>query len=113
MRVCLLLGELGMLGFLRRAKARKLLKSGAPRRIRIHSVRSAPPEGGKTEFLRVAFEFIDPPGPWSMQFYEAVANQAEISGQLVPDAEAIFFESEDGARSRLLATKDRQPLWPR
>lgn len=99
--------------FFRRSRAASLLKSGAPRRIRIHSVTPVPADTATPQFLRVAFEFLEPPGPWSIQFYEATSAQPELSATLVPGARARFYESEDGARTRVLATEDGKPLWPR
>jgi hypothetical protein len=63
--------------------------------------------------VRIAFEFIDPPGPWSMQFYEAAGNQPDVLGRLAPGGNARFYESDDGARVRVLSTEDGLPLWPR
>ncbi len=99
--------------FFRRSRAASLLKSGAPRRIRIHSVTPVPAGNAAPQFLRVAFEFLEPPGPWSIQFYEASSAQPEIAATLVPGAKARFYESEDGAQTRVLATEDGKPLWPR
>lgn len=97
----------------KRRRAEQLMKAGAPRRIRIHSVRPCPEDTPRPQFLRVAFEFLDPPGPWSIQFYEASSAQPEVSGTLAPGTEARFYESEDGARTRVLATAEGVALWPR
>ena len=102
-----------MLAFLRHKRAEALLKSVAPRRIRIHSLHPVPPDSPRPDFIRIAFEFLDPPGPWSVQFYEATASQPEITGTLSPGTIARFYESEDGARTRLLTTEEGKPLRPR
>lgn len=102
-----------LFGIGKRKRAENLLKSGDPRRIRIHSVTPVPDDAPRPEFLRVAFEFLDKPGPWSMQFYEATSTQPEIAAKLEPGAMAVFYESEDGARTRVLATEDGKALWPR
>jgi hypothetical protein len=101
-----------MLHWLRKQRAAALQKKGAPRRIRIHSQHPQPPDAPRPEYVRIAFEFLDPPGPWSMQFYEAVP-EAAVLGELAPGASAQFYESEDGARTRLLVTEGGKPLWPR
>ena len=104
-----------MIGFLRkmflRQRVEKLLKDGSPRRIRIHSVRF--PEAGSREPARVAFEFLDPPGPWSMQFYEVRGGQEDLLKTLQPGTNAQFFESEDEARTRVLRTTENVIVWPR
>lgn len=102
-----------MFAFLRRSRAAGLFAKGAPRRIRIHSLHPQPADSPRPEYVRIAFEFVDPPGPWSMQFYEADGNQPDILAGLAPGGSARFYESEDGARTRLLATDDGKPLWPR
>lgn len=98
--------------WLRKSRARKLLATGAPRSIRIHSVTPQPDGAPNAQYLRVAFEFLDPPGPWSMQFYNARADQPDISNTLNPGANAKFYESDDQARTRVLATDDGRALWP-
>ena len=94
----------------RRPRIERLLKKAAARRIRVHSVQAADGACGPD---RVAFEFIDPPGPWSMQFYEAMAGQKDILAELIPGASAHFFESNDGAQTRVLRTAEGKILWPR
>ncbi|MEO8377028.1 MAG: hypothetical protein ABI579_05095 [Candidatus Sumerlaeota bacterium] len=105
-----------MLGFIdkifQRSRVEKLLKEGSPRRIRIHSVRF-PDEEHSAEPPRVAFEFLEVPGPWSMQFYEAKNGQVELLKTLTPGTNAQFFESDDGARTRVLRTAGNDILWPR
>jgi hypothetical protein len=102
-----------MFGFLKQSRVAKLLKSGSPRRIRVHSTHPIPADQPRPDFVRVAFEFLDPPGPWSMQFYEANPRQPELVMVLQPGTIARFYESEDGARTRVLTTEDGKPLWPR
>ncbi len=103
-----------ILTFLRKKKAERLLKEGAPRKISIHSVIEVTEEGGKKcHFFRVAFEFTTPPGPWSMQFYEAAPGQNDVLQDLKPETKAFFYESEDGAKTRVLKTSEGKPLWPR
>jgi hypothetical protein len=99
--------------FLRKQRAAKLLLKGDPRRILIHSVTPVPAFSEAPDFVRVAFEFIDPPGPWTMQFFEGVATDKELLAGLKPATPAFFFESEDGARTRVLRTQDGRALWPR
>lgn len=100
-----------MFAFLRRQRAARLLATGAPRRIRIHSLAPVPADVPRPDFVRVAFEFLDPPGPWSMQFYEA--GPADALATLSPGTTAWFYESEDGARVRLLKTEAGVAIWPR
>ncbi len=95
----------------KKKRAEKLLKSGDPRRIQIHSVISLEEEGCGGN--RVAFEFLDPPGPWSVQFYEAAPGQEGVLADLEPGSQAVFYESEDGAKTRVLALSDGRALWPR
>ncbi|MCC6545871.1 hypothetical protein IT570_01790 [Candidatus Sumerlaeota bacterium] len=94
-----------------RRNVEKLLKEGSPRRICIHSVRF--PEEKEEGPVRIAFEFLDPPGPWSMQFYEVRDGQEELLGSLSPGTKAQFFESGDGARTRVLRTAENRIVWPR
>jgi hypothetical protein len=98
--------------FAKKSRVAKLLKSGAPRRIRVHSLHPQPADAPKPTFVRIAFEFLDPPGPWSMQFYEATPEQPELLALLTPGTEARFLESEDGARTRVLVTADGRAVWP-
>lgn len=102
-----------MFAFLRRRRAQQLLAKGDPRRVRVHSIAFHPPESTSPQYVRVAFEFLDPPGPWTMQFYEAAGDQPDVLTDLAPDAKATFFESDDGARTRVLRTESGKVLWPR
>lgn len=99
---------------LKRKRAEKLLKSGYSRKIRIHSVVSEPEGADRPEYVRVAFEYLDPPGPWSIQFYEADPSDVALWKSLEPGTEARFYTSEeDEGATRLLVTEDKRPLWPR
>lgn len=95
----------------RRRAAEQLRHTAKPRVVRIHSLNPQPPGAERPDFVRVAFEFTDPPGPYSMQFYEAPPGQASLDA-LSPGAEAHYYESLDGARTRLLETTDGEPVWP-
>ena len=99
----------------RRRRAAALIKSGKPRNIRIHSVARVPAGDGLGErpYARVAFEFTQVPGPWSMQFYEAADGQDDVLALLEPGKRAVFHESNDGARVRVLVIDETIPLWPR
>lgn len=101
-----------MFGF-RKKRIAELLAKGFGRPIRIHSVVPVPEGSASPKFVRVAFEFLDPPGPWSMQFYEASTAQRELLGELAAGVSAKFFESEDGARTRVLVLEDGRALMPR
>lgn len=101
-----------MLG-LRKKRIAELLAKGYGRPIRIHSVVPVPEGSSSPKFVRVAFEFLDPPGPWSMQFYEASTAQADVVSAIAAGASAKFFESEDGARTRVLVLEDGRTLMPR
>lgn len=101
-----------MFGLFRKQRIEKLLKSGEPRRIRVHSVAKHPADAPRPDYLRVAFEFLDPPGPWTMQFFEAEPSP-EAAAELSPGAAATFYESEDGARTRILVTESGARLLPR
>lgn len=99
----------------RRRRLEALRDVDKPRSIRIHSISDQPEErtpGQAARWHRVAFEFLDPPGPWSMQFYEAASGQDALDG-LEPGVEARYFESRDGARLRLIETTDGEAIWPR
>jgi hypothetical protein len=102
-----------MIRVIRQQRAKKLLRSGAPRRILIHSVTPVPAFAERPRFVRVAFEFVDPPGPWSMQFYEGEARDGALLARLKPGSKAFFYESEDGARSRVLKDEEGAVLWPK
>ncbi len=106
-----------MFRYLRWRRARKLVREGAPRPIRVHSVTPVPESGGAPRFFRVAFEFLDPPGPWSIQFYEAAPGQNGLMETVEPGTRAIYFESEDGARTRVIVLgkkdEEQRPLLPR
>ncbi len=95
---------------LRAKRARRLLATGAPRRIRIHSVTPDPEENPRLH--RIAFEFLDPPGPWSMQFYQAEPFKSKLPDALAPGSTAWFYETDDGARTRVLKLEDGTPVWP-
>lgn len=97
----------------RRARARRLAKSAVARRIRVHSVSPQPPDAARPDFLRIAFDFVDPPGPWSIQFYEAETPSPEVSVKLTPGLMAKFYESEDGARTRVFSLEDGTLVLPR
>ena len=96
----------------RRRRAEQLRQSAHPRSIEIHSV-TPQPEGSPAPFYRVAFTFLDPPGPYSIQFFEAVPDSAEAAGGLPSGAKARYFESHDGARTRVIETEDGKVWWPR
>ncbi len=98
----------------RKKRAQKLLESGYGRKVRIHSVTPEPEGGDPPEFIRLAFEYLDPPGPWSMQFYEADASDTELWKALAPETEGKFFTSEeDEGTTRVFVTEDGKALWPR
>ncbi|MDK2971654.1 MAG: hypothetical protein PWP23_1409 [Candidatus Sumerlaeota bacterium] len=82
-----------------------------PRAIEIHSVTPVPAENPR--FHRVAFTFKDPPGPYSLQFYEAASGQDALLARLGPGTAAAYYESRDEARMRLIETTAGEPLWPR
>lgn len=48
-----------------------------------------------------------------MQFYEGCPEDSSVIAALNPGASARFYETEDGARTRILVTEDNQPVWPR
>lgn len=100
---------LGLLRNVRHRNARRLIKAGGLRRIRIHSVSQEPAE--RPAYVRVAFEFLDPPGPWSIQFYRAWLAQGSWKA-LEPGLRARFYESEDGARTRVMTLDDGTPILP-
>lgn len=98
----------------RRRRADALRKSAAPRLIEIHSVTPQPDGGeGPASFYRVAFTFLDPPGPYSIQFFESTPGSAGLVGSLAPGVKARYFESRDGARTRVIETEDGVVWWPR
>lgn len=72
-----------------------------------------PDDAPRPDLVRVAFEFLDPPGPWSIQFFEADPSQTDVLTVLEPGTNAWFYESEDGARTRVLKTEDGRPLFGR
>lgn len=95
----------------RRQAADALRKAEKPRAIEIHSVTPVPRD--KPEFVRVAFIFTDPPGPYSLQFYEAATGQDAVVAKLPSHAKARYFESRDEARTRVIETEDGEGLWPK
>lgn len=95
-----------MIRWWRQRKAKELFRKGAPRKIRIHSVH--PQDNGS----RIAFEFLDPPGPWSMQFYVAAPSERGTVEGLASGTEARFYESEDGSTVRIMATAAGVPILP-
>jgi len=95
-----------MIRWWRQQKAKELFRKGVPRKIRIHSVH--PQENGS----RIAFEFLDPPGPWSMQFYVAAPSERAAVDGLKSGTEAQFYESEDGSVVRVMATVNSVPILP-
>ncbi|CAN5384294.1 hypothetical protein BH09SUM1_BH09SUM1_03380 [soil metagenome] len=102
-----------MLSILGKLRAKSLMKKSGGRRIRIHSVTPVKADFSGREFSRVAFEFLDPPGPWSMQFFESSSVSASLAGVIAPGALAKFFESDDAARTRVMAAEGGQVIWQR
>ncbi len=106
-----------MFRYFRWRRARKLLRRGNPRRIRVHSVTPVPEGSTAPRYYRVAFEFLDRPGPWSIQFYEAAPGQEKLIAALEPGARAGCHESGDGKGSRVLLVggdkEEQRPLMPR
>lgn len=104
-----------MFRFLRWKRARRLIRTGSPRQIRIHSLTPVPEGSHAPRCFRVAFEFLDPPGPQSIQFFEAAPGQDEALNLTVPGGRGFYYESEDGARTRvmLIGRKEKLPLLPR
>ena len=92
---------------------RESLLKGKGRMVRVHSVSAQPPEADPPHFYRLAFEFTDPPGPYSMQFIEFGPESADALLSLKPDAEIEYLESRDGARSRAIRLTDGSAVWPR
>jgi len=90
----------------RRRRIERLRAAGRGRAVRIHSVAT---EG---DAVRIAFEFLDPPGPYTLQFYQAETPGGDVAAKLVPGAAARYYESADAARTRLLETVDGEPVWP-
>lgn len=90
-------------------RARESLK---PRSIEIHSV-TPRPSAAEPRFYRVAFIFLDPPGPYSLQFYEAAAGDNPSLERFVPGYKARYYESRDEALVRVMETEDGAILWPR
>jgi hypothetical protein len=82
-----------------------------PRAIEIHSVTPVPAD--RPRFHRVAFVMKDPPGPYSLQFYEAAAGQPAALAPLAPGAAARYFESRDEARTRWIETDTGGVVLPR
>ena len=103
-----------MFRFLRWKRARRLIQTGAPRQIRIHSLTAVPEGAPQPRFFRVAFEFLDPPGPQSIQFFEAAPGQEALK-TTIPGARGFHYESGDGARTRvmLIGREEKLPLLPR
>lgn len=99
--------DMSFFGSDRKEKAGKLIASTPARRIRIHSVAVMEEE----DCRRIAFEFLDPPGPWSMQFYEARIDNPGVLEMLKANEDAGFHESSDGAQTRVLVTKDGDPVY--
>ncbi|MEQ8822061.1 MAG: hypothetical protein RLY93_17635 [Sumerlaeia bacterium] len=97
----------------KRKRAEALRKAAPPRRIRIHSVTPQPAGAARPVYFRVAFEFLDPPGPWTLQFFEVGGDQASTLQGLEPGAETRFWESDDEARTRVMETPEGEALWPR
>ncbi len=100
----------------RRKRAEEARKTLKPRSVEIHSITPQPadrPEGRTPDFLRVAFVFLDPPGPYSLQFYEAATGQDAVVGKLPPGTKARYYESRDEAHTRLIETEEGEPVWPR
>jgi hypothetical protein len=106
-----------MIRFLRRlgepARRQRLLRDAKPRVVRVHRVDAQPPGAEPPAFARVAFEFLDPPGPFSMQFLEVAPEQAARALALQPDDRVEYLESLDGARARALRLPGGEVLWPR
>ena len=100
---------------LRRWRARQLIARVAkPRRIRVHSVAEIRDSAGAPlRGHRVAFAFLEAPGPWSVQFYEAAPGQESLINQLTPGCSAGVREGKDGVRTRVLTLETGEPLWPR
>ncbi len=96
----------------KRPQADQLLKTGGPRKIRIHSKAPVDPEMGDESPVRVAFEFLDPPGPWSLQFFIAEPGQTDVLEHVNPDTTAWYYESEDGARTRVMKFDEDRILYP-
>lgn len=92
---------------------RAALARAAARRVRIHSLACEPRDSDHPEFYRLAFEFTDPPGPYSMQFIEFAAEHADDLRALKPDSAIDYLETRDGARARAIRLPDSRLLLAR
>ncbi|MCB2155124.1 hypothetical protein KQI84_09575 [bacterium] len=97
----------------RRRQADELRKSAKPRSIEIHSLTPQPDGAGiPAPYYRVAFTFLDPPGPYSIQFFESEPDSPDLAKSLAPGVKARYFESRDGAQTRVIETEDGKVWWP-
>lgn len=106
-----------MLSFLRRitspARRRRLLETTTPRVVRIHRVDPEPPGADPPQFVRIAYEFTDPPGPFSLQFFEADPASNATALALKPDDQVAYYESTDEARTRAFKLDSGEIIWTR
>ncbi len=92
--------------------------SASKRPIEIHSVNpinaaTGSPAEGKPDYYRIAFSVTDPPGPYSLQFLEALPEFSPAIEKLEPLGKATYYESRDEARVRVIETEEGDLILPR
>lgn len=75
------------------------------RNIEFHSINKIGVEGSSGFRYRVAFSVTDPPGPYSLQFLEVSKDYENVLKDLKPEMKAVYYESRDEARMRVIETE--------